>query len=548
MNSVKYKITTLLFLLALGTLAAQPGGDLPSGQVDVVRSFEARLAEAERIGVSPVLAPPDTNIRRQQYSVNARPLNMDYPAPIIRPRGVGRQRQEATQNGLIKVGAGFPQAFYGDLSYNITGLENFDLGFYAHRHSFNNTNNVENQRTSDTQFGAEGTYYNDKGFAINLGTKFSGQSRFYYGYNFPEMETDSLPSFASEEVRQRFNTFEINGSIFNGVRTQADFDYSADIDLYLLDATNATRENGIGLTLSATKWFADRDPLDITLRTAFTNYRDTSKQSINNFSLNPTYTLHIDDRLKIKLGANITSSDDDFNFFPDVEASAIVVPGVATVFIGAEGGLRINSFKSLSDYNPWIRTRLRIRNSEYTRLYGGVGGALYGISYRGEVSYNSIDRIALFQLDRSRDIPQFDVLYDTAKVVTIQGTVTIPVVENLDVSGTIAQHVYTLEREEKPWHLPSTTLNTAAIYTLAEQGLQLRADLFLENGVPFQTSAGEAANLNALFDLSLSGEYKITDNIGAWLQLNNLANNKRERFAQYPTIGFNVLGGVSVRF
>ncbi len=546
MNYSKQLFSSFCLLLSFSALYAQP--ILPGSEVDVVRSFEARLAEAERVGVSPVLPPPDTSIRRQNYSVLPRPLNVDYPAPIIRPRGLSREKPESTQNGLIKAGLGFPNAFYGDLSYNIVGLENFDLGFYAHRHSFDNSKNVENQKMGDTQFGAQGTYYNEKGFAIQLGATYTGMNRYFYGYNFPEVAPDTLPSFTETEVSQRFNIFDFNGSLFNGVRTEADFNYSADVDFYLMDGEAATRENGFALTLKATKWLADRDPLDFRLRTDFTGYRDTSSQSLNNFYFNTAYTAHLTEQLKVKFGAMLTSNDDNFNIFPDIEASAIVVPGVATVFLGADGDLQKNTLRSLADYNPWIRTRIRVRNSEYNRLYAGVSGAAFGLNYRLEAAWKNVKNLALFQLDYNREIPQFDVLYDTARIFSLQASASLPLVKNLDVTGTLTQNIYSLDREEKPWHLPSLSLNTAAIYTMPEQGVQIRADLFMQNGVPYLTAAGEAKNLNALFDLSLSGEYQVTDNIGLWLQLNNLANNKRQRFAQYPTIGFNVMAGASVRF
>jgi outer membrane cobalamin receptor len=70
----------------------------------------------------------------------------------------------------------------------------------------------------------------------------------------------------------------------------------------------------------------------------------------------------------------------------------------------------------------------------------------------------------------------------------------------------------------------------------------------MENGLPYRTAAGEVDNLNALLDLSLSGEYTINEMFGAWLRVNNLLNNKRERFFQYPTIGTNLLVGVSATF
>ncbi|NJO86543.1 MAG: hypothetical protein HC821_00145 [Lewinella sp.] len=191
---------------------------------------------------------------------------------------------------------------------------------------------------------------------------------------------------------------------------------------------------------------------------------------------------------------------------------------------------------------------MRIRNSRYNRLFAGLGGTAFGLDYRVEFNYRNVDNLALYLLNRSRPLPKFDVVYDTARILSFVGTITLPLVPGLDLSGTLIQNFFTLDREEKPWHLPSFSFNTTAIYTLADPGIQLRADLFLENGLPYQLADGSAANLNALFDLSLGAEYKLTDKFGAWVQLNNLANNKRQTFVQYPTIGFNALGGISLRF
>ncbi|RME93386.1 MAG: hypothetical protein D6772_15965, partial [Bacteroidetes bacterium] len=66
------KNTAIIILLLLGVLALQAQPDLPSGQVDVVKSFEARLAEANRIVVSPELPPLDTTTRRLSYQAVAK--------------------------------------------------------------------------------------------------------------------------------------------------------------------------------------------------------------------------------------------------------------------------------------------------------------------------------------------------------------------------------------------------------------------------------------------------------------------------------------------
>ncbi|MEO0733855.1 MAG: hypothetical protein AAFZ52_13545, partial [Bacteroidota bacterium] len=355
-------------------------------------------------------------------------------------------------------------------------------------------------------------------------------------------------SFTDDEVRQRFNIFSVGGEIFNGTRTQGNFDYSAGLDLYLMDGNPAVRENGIDLTIKATKWISDDQPLDFKLRTDFTSYKDTSSQNLNNIYFSPSYTTAIGGRARLKIGVNLTSQDDDFDIFPDVSISAPILEGLLSGFLGAEGSLQKNTLRSLSDYNPWIEARLRIRNSEYTRIYGGVDGTVSGISYRVEASYKIVDNLALYQLDRRTDIPRFDVLYDDGDIITFQGSATATLLKDLSVKGTVAQRFYNLDNQEKAWHLPSFSLNLGAAYTLLEGKASAGADFYMENGLPYQDAEGLAQNLNSLLDLSLNGRYDFSENFSAWVRVNNLLNNRRERFVQYPTIGTNVLVGVAAKF
>lgn len=545
-----FQLFAALLLISSPALFAQDPGGIDDSNVTIISNFEARLIDANRVEVAPINPPSDTSRQPQQYRVIERPLSIEYPAPIIRPRAYPRQKAETGKNGYASIGAGFPGALYGDLSYDLSGVENANLGLFVQHFSFNNSGKVENQQSSDTRFGAEGTYLFDQGFGINAAADFETQSRYYYGYNFPEGATDSteIPSFTNDQARQRFNIFSLRGDIFNGTQTAANIDYQAGVALYLMDGDPAVRENGLDLNIRATKWIADDTPLDIHLRTDFTSYRDTSNQSLNNFYLSPSYTTPIAGKYRLKLGLQLASSDDNFFIFPDVSINAPLVEGLLSAFIGAEGSLQKNTLRSLSDYNPWVKPRLRIRNAAYTRVYGGVDGTFSGIAYRAEASFKSVDNLALFLLDRTDELPRFDVVYDDANIITLQASATAEVLENLSVNGTVAQRFYSLKTAEKAWHLPSFSLNAGATYTLLEDKLSLGAQLYLENGLPFRDSEEMAQNLNPLADLNLSGEYALSEYFSAWLRINNVLDNERERFAQYPTIGTNLLIGISAKF
>ena len=543
------RILTLgVALLLAGHLRAQQN-DLEDNSVTVVTNFEARLTDAERVRVNPVLPTADTTSRRQTYSILPRPLSIDYPAPAIRPRAIQREEPEPINNAWVKLGAGVPNALFADASYDLTGQDNLDLGFFGNHYSFNNTNQVENQRASNTRLGTEASYLFDQGFAVGGGLSYDTRSRYYYGYNFSDIAADSALTFPQEDVRQRFNTFAMHAEIYNGTLTEGAFDYRAGIGLYLMSADPSVRENNFDINIAATKWINDTNPLDVEFRADFTAFKDTTTQNLNVVSLSPSYTLVVADRIKLKAGVRLTSQEDDFDVFPNFSASAVVIEDLLNAFAGVEGNVQKNTLKSLSDYNPWINTRLRVRNSEATRYYGGVEGTFRGIAYRAEAGYKYLDNLALYRYTRDQEgIPRFDVLYDDGSQVYVQATATLPIVEDLDLNATVVQRFYNMEDEEKPWHLPSFSLNAAGIYTLSRIPLQLRADFFVENGLPYQTEEGGVDHLNALLDLSLNAEYTITDIFGVWARVNNLLNNRRELFYTYPTIGTNFMVGASASF
>ncbi|MDZ4681527.1 MAG: hypothetical protein SGI94_13890 [Saprospiraceae bacterium] len=66
--------------------------------------------------------------------------------------------------------------------------------------------------------------------------------------------------------------------------------------------------------------------------------------------------------------------------------------------------------------------------------------------------------------------------------------------------------------------------------------------------MPYLNSNNEADNLNALFDVSVGADYFFTKNIGAFVNIYNLANNRRQRWQRYPTFGLNALFGITARF
>ena len=59
---------------------------------------------------------------------------------------------------------------------------------------------------------------------------------------------------------------------------------------------------------------------------------------------------------------------------------------------------------------------------------------------------------------------------------------------------------------------------------------------------------GQPGKSNPAFDLNAGVEFRITKQLNLWLQMNNIFNNKYERWNQYQSYGFNILGGIVFSF
>lgn len=521
------------------------GQDLPTGEVDVIKNFNARLIETEKYRLRPELPPLDTIAKIQEYNISALPLNVDYPAPKIRPIAIRPQDTGPVYPGYVRLGAGFPKALFAEGGYSLANSENFVLDAQVFHHSANNTDNIENQRFSKTKAGLEGTYHlDDQGIGIRGKANYSLNNVFFYGYN--DLALDSTLTFASDDVKQSFSMFELGAEVFNSKPTQLDFNYSGTVDFYHLEDNYAARENGFDIRLQGTKWFEEQHALQVILRTDFTSFQDTSDQSLNNYYLNPSFTYH-GDVFRAKVGINLASSEDEFFFFPDVEIAVNILENLLTVYAGAEGDLQKNNFRNLSTYNPFVTSRPELRNTNYNHFYGGIQGEILGADYQAQVGYKRANDLALYLSDEDT-IPRFNVLYDTVDIFTIKGSLTMPLFENFNLIGSVAQNLYSPKNQDKAWHLPSLELNVGASYVMLDNRLSLRGDLFVENGVPFLDTDGTSRNLNPLFDLSASAEFMFTENIGAFAQVNNLLDNRRQRWNHYPVLGINGVVGLSARF
>jgi hypothetical protein len=88
----------------------------------------------------------------------------------------------------------------------------------------------------------------------------------------------------------------------------------------------------------------------------------------------------------------------------------------------------------------------------------------------------------------------------------------------------------------------------AALRLQVMKDLWIKSDFFAWGGSKYRTKSGGTGHLDGAIDLNAGVEFRITKNINLWAQFNNIMNKSYQRWNQYPSYGFNFLGGIIFAF
>ncbi|MEL6845333.1 MAG: hypothetical protein AAFP02_19170, partial [Bacteroidota bacterium] len=123
---MKY-ITALSILFLPFLLLAQPD-DLPGGEVEVIKNFDARLLDTEKVKIKPDLPPLDTSTQRLTYAIPTKLMPLEYLPPRIRPVAIRTEKNSKGFKGYAKLGYGIPNSPYGEVGYRSFVQDQYDFG------------------------------------------------------------------------------------------------------------------------------------------------------------------------------------------------------------------------------------------------------------------------------------------------------------------------------------------------------------------------------------------------------------------------------------
>lgn len=530
-------LTTFFLLFVAGWMTAQDQ-PLPSGQIEVIKDFEVRLTEAKKIRIVPQPISLDSTSRRYTYTLVAPSPKIEYLVPEIKPLAIEPEKKPTYYPLMAKAGYGSPNSLLAAFSYDHVQNDAFswgvDLGYLN-----GNNKKIPLQKFSDGRGRLNASYLlNDKAKIEGYIDGHFDKHYFYGAEDIPSNEEALKRSFKRYDGQVKISSLYTKGSRFN---------YMALLNILADKDDLGSRETGmrvggeIGTTIGAKQF-----PVGIGVMADVSKYKHSEEFPLNNVLVTPFLEYFLGD-VKLHLGGKALLKPDENEFLPDIELSYGLFDDLMRIKAGWKGAVHKNNFHYLSLYNPYINTRLdSINNMVSRRIYAGLNGSSGSLTYEVTAGYTKFERVAFF-LQNEEDPEQFDPIYDNGHYIGFEGSLQLDVLKNVTLRTNISNRVYSLDNEAKPWHVPSFDWDGMVTYTGGSDEYHVSLIFHSENGLPYRTPGGTESRLDPLIDLNLHGDYFFTDQFGAFVEVNNILGNNRERWANYPSFGFNAKGGVIFR-
>ena len=234
---------------------------------------------------------------------------------------------------------------------------------------------------------------------------------------------------------------------------------------------------------------------------------------------------------------------------PNINVSKFSALLNAKVGVGLESEVIANSYKQLSQVNPFINL-VDLQQTKRTLYYGQVAGAIYdNFNYALKVGGGKVRNLPLFINDTLFNAG-FDVWYEKdATIFSLQANVEYQLNFKTNAGVQIRyEPLLSTETFETAYHYVPLQMNIFARYTFMQR-LGLRGDLFMRSGTKgFAEEIAGTRNLTGALDLNIRADYQLTKNWNVFVELNNLMNNTYQRWYNYPNYGLNALGGLVYSF
>jgi len=536
----------VVILIAILTLAikasAQQKGDttLKSTTIEVIQSYKPEITQAPKPEFKPDLPPRDTSKPAFRYEVPQQALYYTYSSLPLRPLALGKDTSDLPFPSYIKLGGGTQSTIYADAG--IANLKGSNYETAIHLHHLSQDGNIKNQKVSLTGLEAEGTLHTNTN-AWRLSLEGLRNRYHFYGYDHDKFD------YARDTIQQTYTGVQAMLDVKNQTANSLGISYHPRVGFYIYGDDHEVNERTMMFDLPVTKDIDTAMQLGLGVNGSFTRLSAPPGAIDNNlFQVTPQATLHTGG-FSARLGIYPTFGMNSNSFLlPDINLRYQVPNTQFAISAGWLAGLRQNTYRQLSGYNPYVFNNYETRQTRTDEVFGMLSsniGNHFTLSARA--SWWQFNNLPMFLNDTS-DRKNFYILYDEqVNAVSFQGTIRYQVANTFSIGATGTFTSFNKKTFDRVWHEPGIRVK-GDIMLQPLPALSITAYALLLDQIYALNELHEEVKLDAILDVGGSAEYQFIPRLSAFINLSNLFNNRYERWYGYNSYGINIYGGLRLKF
>ncbi len=552
-NTTKLNIETadLSKLITTNNIATPKLDTVVEKEVSIISAFKPQLKNIAKLNFTKATNKVDTTTRTLNYQVPTQNLSFQYRPISLIPRSYNEKETSFPVNTTnLKVGFGNYNNQFFEATYNAVDENKHSHAFEA---SFETSNGMQYlQQFNHKNFAYIGSIRIDENNYIQTDVFYQNTQRYRFGL-VPDNSSLSLGDYA-----QPFTLF---GTSLKWVN-----DNSKNKLINKLFNPILKFENFKGLASSNNFWVEIYNPMSFTLKGSgkinldfsynYSKYTHSNhaNQSNSIFVIQPSIELNKWNS-SIKVSVNPSFTTKEFALLPLVQFSKKLKDTNYLFVANWQTILTNNNYASLSMINPWMAapTTLKITTQEKKALALFINASKnlqynFGLSlndYRNIPFFNRINNVAKSQFFGLQFQPIFEYRAITLEFVTAMRYQ----LSSQFIVKANAKYIQfnSIKENTNAWGILPLNINGELSWYPSKKW-SIDGGMQYWSGASFENDAGKAYDLNNTLVLNASFNYQLTTHLKAWAKGENLLDKKYQRWAEYPSLGVQLIAGIVYSF
>jgi hypothetical protein len=513
--------------------------------IDITSSYKPVLRNAVKINFSASHLNADTGKSVGAYNVPPQNLFYTYQPVSLRPLAL---TQDSNLNlgirNYLKVGFGNYSTPYIAGGFSFGDGKKSLVNIYGDYIS--SKGSIKNQDYLGLNIKAAGSYFTQDN-ELYGSASVKQQDYYLYGYDH------QLLDYKKADVLQRLQTLNLKAGFRNKAANGSGINYDPNIDINLFSNQNKASETSLAVTAPVEKTFADAFTIKVTAKADVTSYTSKNlatnvKFSNNIYSIAPEL-IYAKPLFNIHAGVTPSWNNNKLAVLPNIYGEAKIQDKIFLVQAGIVGRFIKNNYQYLTSVNPYLQTLSFQQNTKETEIYGGIKATVGShFNFSAKASWITYHNLPFFVNDTTDGKSFFIANESKVSDFRIHGDMSFISQDKFTVTGGLTFNGYNgFNNNKRAWGTIPLEVNASLRWWAFKQVL-IKGDFMAFNGGAFLLKNGNDVKLGGGADLSAGLEFAINKRFNAWIDVNNIFNNKYQRWYHYPVYGLNILAGATFKF